>query len=185
MRPSRTVAGAALVGALALGALPGLVGSREPNRDRPIDAVVFKQVDVASARDPQGDPGLVLDAADRSDGALAPSTQLWEPLLPPTALGTPAQPSLGEVRPSWTWNPPRSTIHGFASFYDHGTTAMRLPRGTVVVICGDGGCIERTINDYGPSAKGGRIIDMFRADFFLICGCPWYSGTTEVTIRIY
>ena len=27
---------------------------------------------------------------------------------------------------------------------------MRLPRGTVVVICGDGGCIERVVNDYGP-----------------------------------
>ena len=76
-------------------------------------------------------------------------------------------------------------MHGFASFYDHGTTAMRLPRGSVVVICGAGGCIERVITDYGPSAKGGRIVDMYRPDFFKVCGCGAWSGTTEVTIRVY
>ncbi len=27
---------------------------------------------------------------------------------------------------------------------------MRLPRGTVVVICGNAGCVERVVNDYGP-----------------------------------
>src|SRR5262249_34854508 len=100
-------------------------------------------------------------------------------------LATPAQPNLAEVRPSWTWRPAKSTLRGEASFYDNGTTAMRLPRGTVVVICGAGGCIERTVTDYGPSARGGRVIDMYRPDFFLICGCPSWSGTTEVTIRIY
>ena len=46
--------------------------------------------------------------------------------------------------------PPRYTLTGFATFYDNGTTAMRLPRGTLVVICGGGGCIERVVNDYGP-----------------------------------
>jgi hypothetical protein len=170
---------------LALGALPGLVGSREPKQDVPIDAAAFREIDLASVRDPREDRGFVLDAAGRSEGAIGAVTPLWEPALPPSALGTPAQPRLAEVRPSWTWNPSRSTIHGFASFYDHGTTAMRLPRGTVVVICGAAGCIERTITDYGPSVKGGRVIDMFRSDFFLICGCPSWSGTTEVTIRVY
>jgi hypothetical protein len=62
---------------------------------------------------------------------------------------------------------------------------MRIPRGTVVVICGDGGCIERTVTDYGPSKAGGRIVDMDRPDFFRICGCGSWSGTTEVTIRVY
>ena len=55
----------------------------------------------------------------------------------------------------------------------------------VVVICGDGGCIERVVNDYGPSKAGGRVIDMYRPDFFRICGCGWWSGTTQVTIRVY
>jgi len=83
------------------------------------------------------------------------------------------------------WKEPRYVLTGFASFYDHGTTAMRLPSGTVVVICGDGGCIERVVNDYGPTKAGGRIVDLYRPDFFKICGCGWWSGTTEVTIRVY
>lgn len=170
---------------LALGALPGLVGSHEPKQDRPIDAVAFRQVDLASARERQGarDPGL--DAAGRSDGALLEGTPLQDPARARSGLGTPADPNIGDVRPSWSWSSPTSTLHGSASFYDNGTTAMRLPRGTVVVICGAGGCIERTVTDYGPSAKGGRIIDLYRPDFFRICGCPAWSGTTEVTIRVY
>ena len=42
MRPSRTVARAALTAALALGALPGLVGSQEPSPARPIEAAMFR-----------------------------------------------------------------------------------------------------------------------------------------------
>jgi hypothetical protein len=183
MRPSKRVAGAALA-VLALGALPGLVGSSEPNRDRPIDAVAFRPVDLASSRDRLGDRGLGLDAAGRSEGALEPGSAISEPDGGPGGLGTPARP-LADAQPSWAWMPPKDTIQGEASFYDNGTTAMRLPRGTVVVICGAGGCIERTINDYGPSAKGGRVIDLYRPDFFRICGCPSWSGTTQVTIRIY
>ena len=61
---------------------------------------------------------------------------------------------------------------------------MRLPRGTVVRICGDGGCIQRTVTDYGPQ-KPSRIIDMYRPDFFKVCGCPSWSGTTKVTVSVY
>ena len=79
---------------------------------------------------------------------------------------------------------PRYVLTGVASFYDHGTTAMRLPRGTTVIICGDGGCITRTVTDYGPQ-KPSRIVDLYRPDFFKICGCGWWSGTTQVTVRVY
>ena len=48
---------------------------------------------------------------------------------------------------------------------------MRLPRGTVVKICGNGGCIVRVVNDYGPQKKS-RVVDLYRPDFFAICGCP-------------
>ncbi|HEV7604067.1 MAG TPA: hypothetical protein VGO15_03815, partial [Candidatus Limnocylindrales bacterium] len=78
----------------------------------------------------------------------------------------------------------RYTLTGFATFYDNGTTAMRLPRGTLVVICGGGGCIERVVNDYGPIKKT-RVVDLYRPDFFDICGCPWFSGTTTVTVYVY
>ena len=50
MRPSSTVAGAAIA-LLALGALPGLVGSREPKQATPINAVAFRDVDLATASD--------------------------------------------------------------------------------------------------------------------------------------
>ena len=96
-----------------------------------------------------------------------------------------AQPALKSVSAGWSWKAPKYSLSGIASFYDNGTTAMRIPRGTVIVICGDGGCIQRTVTDYGPSKAGGRIIDMDRPDFFAICGCGWWSGTTQVTIRVY
>lgn len=185
MRPSRTVAGAGLAAVLAFGALPGLVGSREPKQDRPSDAVAFRQVDLAAARDRSGTREFALDAAGRSEAVLSPIGRLVDParvMLDPS-LRRP--PRASEAEPAWTWKTPQYTVRGFATFYDNGTTAMRLPRGTVVVICGDGGCIERTITDYGPAKKGGRLIDLDRPDFFQICGCPGWSGTTEVTIRVY
>jgi hypothetical protein len=80
--------------------------------------------------------------------------------------------------------PAKQVLTGGATFYDNGTTAMRLPRGTRVVICGDGGCIERIVTDYGPQ-KPSRIVDLYRPDFFEICGCPWHAGNTEVTVYVY
>ena len=80
----------------------------------------------------------------------------------------------------------RYTLSGYATFYDNGRTAMRLPYGTVVIICGGGGCVQRVISDYGPSAANPeRIVDLYRPDFFRICGCPSWSGTTRVTVRVY
>jgi hypothetical protein len=87
-------------------------------------------------------------------------------------------------RPKPTPKPPRYTLTGAATFYDHGATAMRLPRGTVVVICGRGGCIQRTVTDYGPMRED-RIVDLYRPDFFAICGCASWSGTTMVTVSVY
>ena len=79
--------------------------------------------------------------------------------------------------------PPRYKVSGYATFYGNGTTAMRLPRGTTIIVCGKGGCIERTVTDYGPVASSkNRVIDMYTPDFFSICGCPSFSGTTWVTV---
>lgn len=185
MRPSRTVAGAVLAAGLAVGALPGLVGFREPSQDRPLDAAAFRSVDLATTLDRQGDRELALDAAGRSDGALDPGGRLADPARALMVLHPRGQPRGSDSQPSWSWNTPRSTLSGTATFYDNGTTAMRLPRGTHVVICGAGGCIERVITDYGPTSKGGRLVDLYRPDFFLVCGCPAWSGTTQVTVRVY
>jgi hypothetical protein len=79
MRPSTTVARAALTAVLALGALPGLVGSREPKQDLPIDAASFEQVFLATTRDRQGIGAIVLDSAGRSAGALDAFGRFSEP----------------------------------------------------------------------------------------------------------
>ena len=80
--------------------------------------------------------------------------------------------------------PPKSTLKGTATFYNEGLTAMRLPRGTVIIVCGGGGCVQRVVNDYGPQSTS-RIIDLDKKDFFDICGCPSWSGTTTVTVYVY
>jgi hypothetical protein len=176
----------ALTAALALGALPGLVGSHEPSTAQPIDTAAFRQVNLATTRDRQSTGQILPDAAGRSEGALDGLEALADPIA--IAGGSPddrAQPSVQGAGAASSWREPSYTLTGFASFYDNGTTAMRLPRGTTVVICGAGGCIERVVDDYGPSRAGGRIADLYRPDFFAVCGCGWWSGTTEVTIRVY
>lgn len=188
MRPSRTVARAALTAAIALGALPGLVGSTEPTQERPLDAALFEQVNLASRPQRQGLTPFALDAAGRSNGALALGDRFAEAMaaVEPAPPDERATPKLQASKAGWAWKEPRAVISGTASFYDHGTTAMRdVPRGTVVVICGGGGCIERTVSDYGPARSTGRVIDMYRPDFFAICGCGWWSGTTRVEVRVY
>ncbi|MCI0582677.1 MAG: hypothetical protein L0227_07250 [Chloroflexi bacterium] len=185
MRPSRTVVVAALTAALTLGALPGLAGSREPGRDQPTDAASFRDVILAAAGDRMIGTISAPDSANAATGGLAPGDAIGELTSgSDTAPAVRAALSVPTVPAAWEWKPPRYTLSGYATFYDNGTTAMRLPRGTVVVICGNTGCIERVVNDYGPQ-KEIRIVDLYRPDFFAICGCGWWAGTTWVTVRVY
>ncbi len=189
MRPRPLVASVALTAVLALVALPGLVGSRTPTPWPSAEAAAFQAV-LVRASDRTALPIGPLDAAHRAEGALGADTVLIEPGQGRGAAGQPdgrpnvAQPS---GRLGVAVKPPRYTLSGYASFYDNGTTAMRLPRGTIVRICGNGGCIERVVNDYGPSSliRPVRIVDMYRPDFFAICACGSWSGTTYVTVGIY
>src|SRR6185503_1308093 len=162
MRPSSTVARAALTAVLALGALPGLVGSHELNRDQPLDAALFEPVFLATTRDPQGIGAIGFDAAGRSGGALGQLDAFGEPAADSAGAPDPrAQPKLRVIQAAWGWKAPKYSLSGYASFYDNGTTAMRdVPRGTHIVICGAGGCLETVVSDYGPSKAGGRLIDM-------------------------
>ena len=187
MRPSRTVARAALTAALVVGALPGLVGSHQPAPTHQVEAALFEQVTLAISPEEQGPGSFVLDERGLSAGALDADDGFAETGATGAAdLERRAAPHVGAAESSWSWKPPRFSLTGIASFYDFGTTAMRdVPRGTTIVICGDGGCIERVVTDYGPSKAGGRLIDMYRPDFFQICGCGWWSGTTTVTVRVY
>jgi len=187
MRPSTTVARAALTAVLALGALPGLVGSQEPNASRPLEAALFGPVNLATTRGQQALEAFDLDPAGRSSGALTSVDIFAEPGSGDAAAPDErAAPTIRLAPSSWAWKKPLYTLSGYASFYDYGTTAMRdVPRGTTIVICGAAGCIQRIVSDYGPAKSTGRIIDMYRPDFFKICGCGWWSGTTWVEVRVY
>lgn len=174
-----------LIAALALVALPGLAGSRVPSPLEPLPASAFQPLSI-SANNARStvkiDP---LDAALAAAGSLSEDASFIEPGVAPqtgpTARATVDQP---DPRSAFARKPPKYTLSGTATFYDHGTTAMRLPRGTVVIVCGNGGCVERVVNDYGP-IKRSRIVDLYRPDFFDICACPWWAGTTQVTISVY
>jgi hypothetical protein len=183
MRRRSVVATAALIAALALTGLPGPAGSRTPSIAPALDPAAFSTVTIP-ADAPTSEVLGVPDAAWRSAGYLAAGSSFVEPGTAPdspTARPRVDQPATSSGS---AWKKPKYTLSGYASFYDNGTTAMRLPRGTVVRICGAGGCIQRTVTDYGPIKKI-RIVDLDRPDFFKICGCPSWSGTTKVTVSIY
>jgi hypothetical protein len=180
------VAGAALTAALALVALPGIAGSAGPTPASVADPAAFQSVQVpAFATAEQSVESF--DSLYASAGQIDGSTIFTEP-------GS-AKPAPRVKRPTVTLpaahsgsaqKPPRYKVSGYATFYGNGTTAMRLPRGTTIIVCGGGGCIERIVNDYGPVASTkNRVIDLYTPDFFDICGCPSYSGTTWVTVSVY
>lgn len=177
--------GSVLTAALALAALPGLAGSRAPSVVEPVPAVAFQSLSI-----PAPETSSALSIAGLDDGYLSAGfvhehAPFIEPGAAPEAGPTQravvhqSDPGSGSSR-----KPPKYTLRGEATFYDNGTTAMRLPRGTIVIICGGGGCIERVVNDYGPQMSS-RIVDLDRADFFEICGCPSWSGVFDVTVHVY
>ncbi len=182
MRRRAVVAVSALIAAAALIGLPGPVGTTAPAPARDLQAAAFMVPTSTGA--PALLPEAGLDSALRAAGYLGDATRLVElgsAPADPTSRPKVTQPlaSVGKE-----WKPGRYKLSGYASFYDNGTTAMRLPRGTVVRICGAAGCILRTVTDYGPQ-KTSRIVDMYRSDFFAICGCASWSGTTQVTVTVY
>ena len=177
--------GSVLTTALALAALPGLAGSRAPSAMDPVPAGAFQPLSVPAFGASSALSIAGLDVADVSAGPVSAVTPFIEPGEAPDA-GPSARVRVQQPEPGAgsTRKPPKYTIRGEATFYDNGTTAMRLPRGTVVIICGGGGCIERVVNDYGPQ-KPSRIVDLYRPDFFAICGCPSWSGVVNVTVHVY
>jgi hypothetical protein len=174
-----------LIAALALVALPGLAGSRAPSAVEPVPAGAFQPLPVP-ANDARSAPLIEgLDGGAHSNGILAPESVFIEPGTVPDT-GPDGRSAVNQPDPKGTSSrkPAKYSLHGEATFYDAGYTAMRLPRGTTVIICGKGGCITRVVNDYGPQ-KPSRIVDLYRPDFFKICGCGSWSGVTDVTVYVY
>ena len=183
MRRRSVVAIAALIVAFALVGLPIPAGSRTPSANRDLQPAAFTSVIIpadALAQRASGPGDRVLRSASRLTG----TETLVEPGDAPAAPSKRPKVTQPAAKRGEDWKAPRSKVSGYATFYDNGATAMRLPRGTVVRICGAGGCIQRTVTDYGPQKKS-RVVDMYRPDFFRVCGCQSWSGTTWVTVSIY
>jgi hypothetical protein len=185
VRPTRTVAGAALTAALALVALPGIAASQGLTPASVVDPSAFQSVQVNAILSAPVEP-QPLDSGWVSAGRQNAATVLTEPgNEPPDVTGRP-QVAIPASLSGSALKPPRYKMTGYATFYANGTTAMRLPRGTTIIVCGDGGCLERVVSDYGPVASyKNRIIDLYTPDFFAICGCPSFAGTTWVTVSVY
>ncbi len=176
---------AALTAAFALVALPGIAGSRSPSSPSTFDPAAFQPIQIpASAGKHPISVGL-LDPSFASAGLLDESTAFAEPGAAPQRK--PSRPRLFQpaAHGDSAQKPPLYKLTGYATFYGNGTTAMRLPRGTTVIVCGPAGCIERIVNDYGPIAGTARVIDLYTPDFFDICGCPTWAGTVLVTVAVY
>ena len=174
-----------LIAALALVALPGLAGSRVPNPIEALPASAFQPLSVPAYQARSTISVGSLDDAYAAAQSVAADTALIEPAnVPDTGPTARVKLNQPDARSAFVRKPPRYTLTGEATFYDNGTTAMRLPRGTTVVICGNGGCVERVVSDWGPQ-KPSRVVDLYRPDFFDICGCAWWSGTTSVTVSVY
>ena len=175
---------AALIAVLALAGLPVPAGSHTTSAAQGLQAATFTSVTIPATAPALRAWGVSGDAPADAPVATADETYREAGVAPAAPASRPSvsQPA---VTAGSAWKAPKSTKTGFASFYDSGTTAMRLPRGTVIRICGGGGCLERTVTDYGPTAGTGRIIDMYRPDFFAICGCASWTGLVWVTVSVY
>jgi len=80
----------------------------------------------------------------------------------------------------------RRVLTGLASWYDNGTTAMRLPRGTHIRICGARSCVTTVVRDWGPAAYlSKRVVDMTPGDFVRVTGKGLGAGLAPVTVYIY
>ncbi len=183
MRRSAVVAASALIAAAALIGLPGPAGSTAPSPARELPAAAFMQMQIQSGA-PASSPAVALDAGLRAAGFLGSETQLVERGSAPSVPTSRPSVSLPSVSAGTDWKPGRYTLSGIATFYDAGTTAMRLAYGTTVRICGPGGCVLRTVTDFGPQGAG-RIVDLYRPDFFAVCGCAPWAGTARVTVTVY
>ena len=189
VRRKGLVAGAVLTAALALGALPSVAGSRTPTSIRPLPAEAFQVVRLEASADRSSHPTIgPLDPARASAGRLDPATVLIEPGSNGVPAGRPrvSQPAAVAIAVRKPLPRPKAILHGLASWYVNGTTAMRLPPGTHVRICGRGGCVSRVVDDWGPASYlRTRIVDLMPGDFVRVTGRWLGKGLAPVTVFVY
>jgi hypothetical protein len=193
---------------VTLVALPGVAGSQTPSIVRPLTAAAFQTVrlpasaggspeairplyvgyESAELRDlaPLIETGAVLPTTERS--AVVPRLPSVVSVIvpPPTAATKTATTKHSTTQPTTPKTAWRSVLSGLASWYDNGTTAMRLPYGTQIKICGAKGCVSRMVRDWGPARYlSNRVVDMIPEDFVRITGRSLSAGLAPVTVYVY
>ena len=134
VRPRWTVVGSVLTATLALVALPGLAGSRAPSAVEPVPARRVPAAPGPRVRPAIGDPDRRARWRLPVGGLRAARTprSSSESDLPRDAGPGPRTRSTSPTRADGSARKPaKYTLTGEATFYDAGSTAMRLPRGTV------------------------------------------------------
>ena len=98
----------------------------------------------------------------------------------------PERKAKAETVPSPVVRELRGRASWVAAWYGASYLAARLPRGTVLRVCGPRGCFVGTVNDYGPSRRifPNRIVDLSRARFARVCGHPETLGTCPVRVSV-
>ena len=189
VRRKGLVAGAVLTVALALGALPGVTGSPTRTPVGPLPVAAFQAIRSAASLDRSSSLTIgPLDAAHRSAGRIDLTTVLIEPgsAAAPAARPRVSQPAAVPIAVRKPLPKPKAVLRGLASWYVNGTTAMRLPFGTHVRICGRGGCINRVVTDWGPARYlRSRIVDLDPADFVRVTGRWLGKGLAVVAVYVY
>ena len=126
MRRRTVVAAAALIAAFALAGLPVPAGSRTPSATRALEQAAVTTVPIPANAAVLGATG-VSDAAQRSTSYVDADAVFLEPGAAPDGPTSRPRVDQPSVTSGSQWKPPKSKTSGYATFYDNGTTAMRLP----------------------------------------------------------
>ena len=189
VRRQSLVAGVVLTAALVtLVALPGAVGSQTPSTARLLTAEAFQAVRLPASNDGSPQAIRLLDAGYESAGHLDETASLIEPgnYSPPAKRSRVSQPVPKSITVAPPEPPYKRVVRGLASWYGFGTTAMRLPRGTHVKICGARSCVTTVVRDYGPARYlSARVVDMTPWDFVRVTGKRLGAGLALVKVYIY
>ena len=181
MRPSTLVVGLALTAALALVALPGLTGSRAPRPSEPVPVGALQPLPDSGSGSRHAIAGRrPRRVASSAEGAVPLDATFIEPGEAPKsgpttrAQGRPARrhaaigPQAAEVQAHGHGHVLLGRDDGDAPAAGHGRHHLRRRR------------LRRAGHQRLRPAQGSdRIVDLYKPDFFDICGCPSWSGTTD------
>jgi len=153
-------------------------GDYVPPTERPVVAQPAPAILVEPAPEPK-------PTAARKPAPTTKATPVAKPSAKPVA-----KPAVKTVKPRTVARPApkayKRVLSGLASWYDNGTTAMRLPRGTHIRICGAKSCVTTTVRDYGPARYlSNRVVDMTPGDFVRVTGRALSAGLAPVKVYIY